>query len=381
MRLTGIRCRLRRLNRRNGNAMAGSGARGVVVGTHDFIGDFAKRPLVVDGADISGRKLVVSGRIRDRRSGESELIDIVQKVGGRSQRRRIRGRGVEKIENGCHLDFRDGRNLHDFAFVFDFFVLEWLVVVRVARRVRIGELAGLVARRGIRRVRVVGMTGLDVVFLVGSLTGRIHGGLLSVVPQRQGRRALAVAVSHRVCLGLSSSSASQLINLAKVEITPPIQKQIKLPARGIRPPRLLARRHGIPHELEHVPPHDAPRVLEPRVPTRGLAGVDLPAVQIKTPLAGDVAPDADDFEFVGAAALVARFAGGDGGGVAEAEEEGDAAFGEGEVFAAAFGAVVDLVGRVADGVVEGSAVGGFGGLGRLGGHGGEEWMEWNYDMR
>ena len=58
-----------------------------------------------------------------------------------------------------------------------------------------------------------------------------------------------------------------------------------------------------------------------------------------------------------AAAFEGGVAGGDGGWVGEAELEGDAAFGGGDVFAGAFGAVVDLVGWVEREVVAGSAGG------------------------
>lgn len=62
-------------------------------------------------------------------------------------------------------------------------------------------------------------------------------------------------------------------------------------------------------------------------------------------------PDQDYFVFLTAAFSLGE-AGGDGVGVTEAKEEGDSAFCYGDVFAAAFGAIVDLVGGVVDGVVE-----------------------------
>jgi len=68
--------------------------------------------------------------------------------------------------------------------------------------------------------------------------------------------------------------------------------------------------------------------------------------------ARDVTPGHDDFVF-GAATSKALFAGGDGGGVAEDELKGDAAFGTADNFAGEFGAVAYFVGGVVDWVVEG----------------------------
>lgn len=65
-------------------------------------------------------------------------------------------------------------------------------------------------------------------------------------------------------------------------------------------------------------------------------------------------PDQDDFVFF-TTALSLGETGGDGIGVGEAKEEGDASFGNGDVFARSFGAVVDLIGRVVYGVIEGFA--------------------------
>eukprot|EP00956_Cyclotella_meneghiniana_P004686 scaffold5770_cov57-Cyclotella_meneghiniana.AAC.1 len=61
-------------------------------------------------------------------------------------------------------------------------------------------------------------------------------------------------------------------------------------------------------------------------------------------------PNQYDFVFF-SPALIFGAAGGDGCGVGKSELEGDASFGDGNVFSGSFGSVVDLVGWGVDGVV------------------------------
>ena len=78
--------------------------------------------------------------------------------------------------------------------------------------------------------------------------------------------------------------------------------------------------------------------------------MNLTPVEEHLTLARDVRPDEDYFVFF-AATVSFYFAGGDGRGGGEGKLESDATFGAGDVLAAAFGSVVDLVGRVVGGVI------------------------------